>query len=187
MTGRRSSLAQSYVKQIVMSSSYKVPKRHRPETPEGPNHAKHRETARVLLTNSVGEYFLMYTLWDPGTGVEPRWLTPGGGIDAGETIIDAAVRELAEETGLLVRPADLGEIVHTIRFRADWVDGRYETGIAYFYELCVDDRFALDNSGWTKDEHRDVLEHRWWSVSDLVEHGVHVGPPGLLDYLKTRP
>jgi 8-oxo-dGTP diphosphatase len=40
----------------------------------------------------------------PGTG---RWSVPGGRVEAGETIRDAVVREVAEETGLEVRCGDL--------------------------------------------------------------------------------
>ncbi len=35
------------------------------------------------------------------------WYTPGGGVDAGESLRAAAVRELAEEIGLVVAEADL--------------------------------------------------------------------------------
>jgi 8-oxo-dGTP pyrophosphatase MutT (NUDIX family) len=32
------------------------------------------------------------------------WVTPGGGVRAGETLAAAAVRELREETGIVVTP-----------------------------------------------------------------------------------
>ncbi len=40
----------------------------------------------------------------PGTG---QWSVPGGRVEAGETIRDAVVREVAEETGLSVRCGEL--------------------------------------------------------------------------------
>jgi ADP-ribose pyrophosphatase YjhB (NUDIX family) len=40
----------------------------------------------------------------PGAG---RWSVPGGRVEAGETICDAVVREVAEETGLQVRCGEL--------------------------------------------------------------------------------
>jgi 8-oxo-dGTP pyrophosphatase MutT (NUDIX family) len=156
----------------------------RPENPLGEGHVKHRETARVFLTNPAGQLLLMLTHWDPGTGLPPRWLTPGGGIDAGEAVIDAAVRELFEETGMVVSPEDLGQVVHTIDFLMDWDENRFETGRAYFYSLAVTEDFQLDNAAWTIDEHRDVIEWRWWSVSELIASGERVGPPGLLEHLE---
>jgi len=158
--------------------------KHKPANPESDRHVKHRETARILLSNERAEIFLIQTHWDPGTGLPPRWLTPGGGIDAGESVEQAAIRELFEETGMVVTAADLGDLVHRIDFRVDWANNTYETGVAHFYALMTTSDFVLDKSHWTIDEHRDVIDYRWWSVSELKDSGALVGPPGLLDYLE---
>jgi len=144
---------------------------------------QHRETARILLTNAAGEFFLLLTHFDPEVDLPPRWITPGGGIDAGETPIEAAVRELWEETGIAVSQEALGEKLGEIAGRWDWGDGQnHHTYVDHFYKLQVSD-FELDDSGWTEDERRDVLEYRWWSLTELIETSEHVGPHGLAELI----
>lgn len=55
----------------------------------------HDDTGRLLLIRRGTE---------PGLG---RWSLPGGRVEAGETDHAAVARELAEETGLVVRPGAL--------------------------------------------------------------------------------
>jgi hypothetical protein len=54
--------------------------------------------------------------------------------------------------------------------------------VDHFYLLQVD-QFQLDDSGWTDEERRDVVEHRWWDLHELKESGEQVSPPGLVDFL----
>jgi len=173
----------------VMSTNIDLPDiapEHRPSMAESELHLKHRETARVLLTNSTGELFLINTHWDPGTGLPPRWLTPGGGIDPGETVLEAGVRELYEETGLVVTPETLGDVRYVLPFKMVWASGHFETGIAHFFELQVSDDFELDDASWTQDEHRDIIEYRWWNVRELLQSEERLGPPGLDNLLRSH-
>jgi hypothetical protein len=57
--------------------------------------------------------------------------------------------------------------------------------VDHFYLLQIDD-LQLDVSGWTQDELRDVVEHRWWSLDELKQSGESVSPPGLVDFLASH-
>ena len=55
------------------------------------------------------------------TDVGPvQWHIPGGGVEFGETLAQAAVREVAEETGLIVECSDLVGIHEQIKPDGSW-------------------------------------------------------------------
>jgi ADP-ribose pyrophosphatase YjhB (NUDIX family) len=68
-------------------------------------------------------------------GTEPakgRWSIPGGLIEVGEALAQAVVREVQEETGLIVEPIELIELIDRIHRDGDRV--RYHYVIADY--LC---------------------------------------------------
>lgn len=110
-------------------------------------------------------------------------MSPGGGVEPNEELSVAASRELFEETGLAVEPDRFGQKIAEIEFRQDWNSKDYETGVAHFFKLQVPTEFEVDRKYWTPDEHRDILDVRWWHALDLKDSGERFGPPGLVDLL----
>ena len=61
-------------------------------------------------------------------GKEPlrgRWVIPGGTVELGETLQDALVREMQEETGLLVRPREVVLVFDRIQREGPSVEYHY--------------------------------------------------------------
>jgi 8-oxo-dGTP diphosphatase len=70
-----------------------------------PDEQRVRRSARVLLVDWA-DRLLLVRLAAPVDGL-PLWIAPGGGIEAGEDSLDAAVRELREELGIRLDPEQL--------------------------------------------------------------------------------
>lgn len=139
-----------------------------------------RTTVRVLLTNPAGET-LLFEDSDPGLDDARWWVTPGGGIDPGEGEVEAAIREVAEETGYRLQESDLiGPIArrHVVHGYSDRVIEQDES----FYLARTDD-FAVDVSGHTPDERLTFKQFRWWSTEELRATDDWVWPHELVELL----
>ena len=143
-----------------------------------------RLTSRILLFDRQGRILLFLTKAPDTSGIA-RWLTPGGGVDAGETQHQGAIRELEEETGLVLE--SLGEPVYVHDFVVQWDEADHDTGHAEFYTAVVD-AFEPSDAHWTDDERVDVLAHRWWSVEELEATTEPFEPTELVKLVrKNRP
>jgi 8-oxo-dGTP diphosphatase len=58
----------------------------------------------AIITDAAGRLLLIKRAHEPGKGL---WSIPGGRIEPGETDEQAVIREVREETGLVVRPGPL--------------------------------------------------------------------------------
>jgi 8-oxo-dGTP pyrophosphatase MutT (NUDIX family) len=139
-----------------------------------------RDTARILLMDGEGRALLFFTNYSVNVAREPRWITPGGGIDPGETPEAAARRELFEETGLAL--PDVGGRVWEHDFTRERIDGDVDTGHATFFAVHTD-AFSPVSDNWMPEEFDDIHEHRWWSADELEASGAAFEPaelPGLI-------
>ncbi len=125
---------------------------------------------------------LFHSHFEPAARLPPQWIFPGGGIELGETRMDCALRELREETGRTFGFAELSDLSRSIVARKEWSDGSYQTDHSHFYLLRTDE-FTPDDSLWTSDEHRDTIEHRWWSASEIQDQRPSIGPEGASELL----
>jgi 8-oxo-dGTP pyrophosphatase MutT (NUDIX family) len=142
-----------------------------------------RRAARVLLVDAAGRTLLLHG-GDPARPGQRWWFTPGGGLQPGETPAEGAARELLEETGLRVDPADLGEpIWHQVtEFSYDGRDYRQDQD---FYLLRVPE-WQVDTAGMEADEQETITEHRWWSATELDATSEQVFPSDLADLLRRQ-
>ncbi|MEU1886276.1 NUDIX domain-containing protein [Micromonospora sp. WMMD987] len=126
-----------------------------------------RRAARVLLVDASGRV-LLFAGFDPARPGHRYWFTPGGGLEPdGESPAAGAARELAEETGLRLTPAELGAPVHseTIEFPFNGVWYRQEQE---FFVVRVP-TWQVDTAGFDDIERASVTGHHWWSVAELAD------------------
>ena len=82
-------------------------------------------SAAVLIENEQGELLIVKA------GYKDHWSLPGGIVDAGESPLEAAVREVKEEVDIQVDPKDLKLAMVASRHSDEFFD----TSICVFYEV----------------------------------------------------
>ncbi|MBD5787594.1 NUDIX domain-containing protein [Cellulosimicrobium terreum] len=145
-----------------------------------------RRAARVLLVDAA-DRLLLVRGHDVDQPERSWWFTVGGGVDEGEDELAAAVREVQEETGLVLDPSALAGPVWTRSAIFDFYRWHCrQDEVFYLARLDGDvaEGDALSRDGWTDIELDVVDELRWWSLAELRQVEIEVFPAGLVDLVE---
>ncbi len=141
-----------------------------------------RRAVRVLVLDEADRMLLFQ---DSDLGLDPVthwWMTPGGGVDPGESDLEAGVRELWEETGLVVTGADLVGPLLTRTVVHGYSD-KVVDQVEVFYLVRVP-AFEVDTAAHTEEEQLTVADIRWWTLADLATTADDVWPRDVLAVLE---
>ncbi|MFF2408696.1 NUDIX hydrolase [Streptomyces sp. NPDC058092] len=139
-----------------------------------------RKAARVVLLDPDDRILLIHG-FEPEDPASTWWFTPGGGLEGAETREQAALRELAEETG--ITDVELGPLLWQ-RLCSFPFDGRRWNQDEWYF-LARTTQTVTDTSRMTGLEQRSVAGLRWWTSAELSAARETVYPTRLAELLRT--
>jgi 8-oxo-dGTP pyrophosphatase MutT (NUDIX family) len=127
-----------------------------------------RSAVRLIVLDARERVLLLHTRDLSSENFGSAWELPGGGIEPGESLFDAALRELREETGLLLDRA--------YPLRATWhrdvtYDYRGERRLQHEaiaivrFDSAVPPIVTTSRVGFEAEDH---FEYRWWTQEEIV-------------------
>jgi ADP-ribose pyrophosphatase YjhB (NUDIX family) len=137
-----------------------------------------RQAVRALIVDGSSR-LLLFRADLPGRS--PWWYAPGGGVEAGESDEQALVREVAEETGLMLDVASLLRAVWTRDYIFRWRD-QDERHLERFFLVRIGEH-EVDLGGLDPDEAAIAREYRWWAHPEMASSTERFSPRQLADLL----
>ncbi|MEO7370036.1 MAG: NUDIX domain-containing protein [Ilumatobacteraceae bacterium] len=132
-----------------------------------------REAVRGLVIDTAQRVLLVRFEFPSAT----RWALPGGGLEPGETHVDALHRELDEEVGLV--DADIGPQIwrrlHIVPFLNGDFDGQRER----IHLIRCDPFDPVPRLSWEQMKAEFVHELRWWTLDEIAASDAQFVPGEL--------
>ncbi|MFF2850464.1 NUDIX hydrolase [Streptomyces sp. NPDC058001] len=138
-----------------------------------------RRVARVVLLDPAERILLLHG-HEPGDPSDAWWFTPGGGLEGDESREQAALRELAEETG--ITDVELGPVLWHRVCSFPFAGRRWDQDEWYY--LARTSQTATAPTALTDLERRSVAGARWWTCQELAEAHETVYPTRLAELLR---
>lgn len=113
-----------------------------------------------VFIKSGSKVLLVKRRFDPGSG---RWSIPGGLIELGETVREAALREVYEETGLTVK---LGKLLNIV----DYIERDEKGAVRFHYILICFSAYVEDTPSIKPSE--EVAEAVWVEESEVLNYDI---------------
>lgn len=118
------------------------------------------QRVKLLLINSKKEVLLGYS--------HNEYQFPGGHVEQGENLNQAAKRELLEETGINLNLENIEPFACAIGYYKDWpaIDKNRKIEI-YYYEIETDERPNLANTSYTQNEKDGQFKLQYVPLSNI--------------------
>jgi 8-oxo-dGTP pyrophosphatase MutT (NUDIX family) len=145
-----------------------------------------RTVVRLVVLDTLDQVLLFHTRDPTYPELGSWWELPGGGIEAGETYLEAAVRELREETGIEVDGEQVGAPTWqrhaTFRYRGE----RRLQHEAVVTLRLADEAPSVSGALRVGYENEDYVGYRWWPVVEIGESDERFYPGRLPELVRVH-
>ena len=141
-----------------------------------------RQAGRIFVLDGEQRVLLMHERRDIGSD-RTHWITPGGGVEPGESLVQAALREVYEETGLRLELDPAAEPMYSERVRFS-IAGRDIDQTNFYFLVRVPSGLPVRPAGHTDIEQLVVLGHRWWPLEELAASDVVREPVTMVELIE---